>query len=92
MNELINELYEQATKLRKLPNDEGNWLANGLESAAQIAKTFTAKWKIKNEDDKITVTCSNCNYHVNYFWGDWELTKYCPNCGRRIIKRTYEKN
>jgi NADH pyrophosphatase NudC (nudix superfamily) len=50
--------------------------------AADVAPVRHSYWehKITSNEENIGI-CHNCEYPVNWFWGQ---ARYCPNCGARM--------
>ena len=42
------------------------------------------KHHVSDASEFIAICCSSCGYKVDFFWNDWQNSKYCPNCGAKM--------
>lgn len=42
------------------------------------------KHHVSDSSEFTAICCSSCGYKVDFFWNDWQNSKYCPNCGAKM--------
>lgn len=42
------------------------------------------KHHVSDSSEFTAICCSSCGYKVDFFWNDWQNSKYCPNCGAEM--------
>lgn len=56
-----------------------------LDEAPTVEERKEGHWlkkhNVSDTSEFTAICCSSCGYEVNFFWNDWQNSKYCPNCG-----------
>lgn len=61
-----------------------SWYADKIKSLSKSDLAFVSFSEWVDDEDPNSFKCKNCKYKVNR----WNNTRYCPNCGARMVGGT----
>ena len=62
-------------------------VADLIDEAPTVEERKQGYWLkkhyVSDASEFTAICCSSCGYKVDFFWNDWQNSKYCPNCGAK---------
>lgn len=63
-------------------------VADLIDEAPTVEERKQGYWlkkhHVSDASEFTAICCSSCGYKVDFFWNDWQNSKYCPNCGAKM--------